>query len=175
MKLKILAIIISLTLIFVSCNDNGSTGPGNTAPEISWTNLTGPYELTYDRHNRPWKISDNNGNRIFQYEYCGAKICGYTAWARFENTGASGTLLIKGAIRMDSGSEYMETTEEFNVEAGKTYEIEIDGTMKYSYLQNRTIVVSSVSAEGKWQLKVYDVHMSNQTGIQSMTLIETEK
>ena len=68
----------------------------------------------------------------------------------------------------------METTEEFNVEAGKTYEIEIDGTMEYSYLQNRTIVVSSASAEGKWEWKTNDVHMSNQTGIQSMTLIETE-
>ena len=35
MKLKILAIIISLTLIFVSCNDNGPTSPGNTAPVLT--------------------------------------------------------------------------------------------------------------------------------------------
>ena len=166
--------IILFTFLLNVCNKNSVSSNSDEELEISWTNLSEPFRTSYDNHNRPWLLSDSNDYRIMKFWYCGVKICSYTAYVRFKNESVSGTLNIEACIRMDTQDEYMKTSKNFQIESGKSYQLKFGGDMKYSYLNNSTVVVSSSAAESEWTLKLIDIHISPDTGIGDMTLIEVE-
>ena len=146
--------MVFFAFCFFACDDNSGDGVspngGSTSPDITWTNLASPYQMEYDSHNRPLQLSDSSGYRIIKFEYCGAKICGYTAYVRFMNEGAGGNITIEACVRMPSGSEYMEKSDQYEIEADKSYELRFSGTLEYAYMQDRTIVVSSDCCDNIW-------------------------
>ena len=135
----------SLVSVFIiGCGDEKSsddiTGPNGT-PELTWTSTGGSYQIVVKHH------------------YSGGFPAGYTAYARLENTGESGSAAL--TVTVLEGSTVKRSKDvSFTLNAGEEYTIVINGgggatpkINEYSYVHVRTwkIRVESNNASESWE------------------------
>ena len=142
MKSILILTVILPTVLLLGCiidNDIDNEEP----PKLTWVKIPGQV--------------------LVNYHYSGARMTGYSAYARFENEGGSGRIEIKAMI-MRGKSPSNEMTEHFDVEEGRTYTLVIEGdagggtpcsiaegaALSYSW----DLVIDSPSADSRWEVSL---------------------